>query len=177
LQILGVRKLHAKTYVLGTTNTCYEWYTIQSGNTCSLIESSFGITFAQLQAWNPSLDSACDNLFLGEAYCVSGPGISTSVSSSSTTKSTSSTTTSFATPGAPTPSGTTAQCYTYHTVASGDTCSALETTFGITMAQIVYWNPSLNSGCTNLLLGEAYCVKGAVQPPSKRDAITTGPTW
>lgn len=53
---------------------------IQSGDFCARVQDQFGITFAQLQAWNPSLLSDCSNLALGEAYCVNG-GTSTSKTS------------------------------------------------------------------------------------------------
>jgi len=57
----------------GTTSTCYKWYTVQSGDGCYSVEQAQGITFAQLQKWNTQIDTNCDNLFLGYAYCVSGP--------------------------------------------------------------------------------------------------------
>lgn len=57
----------------GTTGSCYEWHIVQSGDTCYLLEQSYGITFAQFQAWNPSVNDSCGNLDLAEAYCVKGP--------------------------------------------------------------------------------------------------------
>jgi LysM repeat protein len=51
----------------GTISPCYGWYTIQSGDSCSVIEIEFDITFAQLQAWNPNLNSTCGNLDQGDA--------------------------------------------------------------------------------------------------------------
>ncbi|KAJ6086049.1 LysM domain protein [Penicillium sp. IBT 16267x] len=61
--------------VSGTTSDCYEWHVVVSGDYCALLESEYGITFAQLQDWNPNLNSACGNLVLGDAYCVDGPSI------------------------------------------------------------------------------------------------------
>jgi LysM domain-containing protein len=57
----------------GTTASCYEWHVVQSGDTCYLLEQSYGITFAQCQEWNPSVNDSCGNLDLSEAYCVKGP--------------------------------------------------------------------------------------------------------
>lgn len=57
----------------GTTSDCYEWHVIVSGDYCALLESEYGITFAQLQSWNLNLNSTCGNLILGDAYCVDGP--------------------------------------------------------------------------------------------------------
>ena len=36
--------------------------------------------------------------------------------------------------------------------------------YAISMAQLQYWNPQLLSDCSNLALGEAYCVNGADEP-------------
>ncbi|KAJ7207185.1 LysM domain protein [Mycena pura] len=135
----------------GTTGACFVWHTIVSGDSCGAMETQFGITMAQLLAWNPQLNSGCTNLLLDEAYCVDGAPTSSGSASGipSTTVA----------PPAPTPPGTSGACFVWHTIVSGDTCGAMETQFGVTMAQLVEWNPQLNSGCTNLLLGEAYCVK------------------
>lgn len=51
----------------GAASACYEWYTVQANDSCSLIEVEFGITFLELQAWNPSINSTCGNLELGAA--------------------------------------------------------------------------------------------------------------
>ncbi|GIJ85588.1 hypothetical protein Asppvi_004447 [Aspergillus pseudoviridinutans] len=56
----------------GATSSCYEWYVAASGDDCSKIDSQYGITFAQLRAWNPYLDSTCSNLWVDYAYCVNG---------------------------------------------------------------------------------------------------------
>ena len=56
----------------GTTGSCFAWHTVVSGDGCAKIDQEYNITFAQLQLWNPSLHASCDNLLLGEAYCVSG---------------------------------------------------------------------------------------------------------
>lgn len=80
----------------GTTPDCYQWYvfrphlptgplnwssknkkntntspqnrhTVVSGDYCALIESTYGITFAQFQAWNPQINASCGDLLLGDA--------------------------------------------------------------------------------------------------------------
>ncbi|KAG6356475.1 hypothetical protein INS49_015863 [Diaporthe citri] len=56
----------------GTTKNCYQWYVIQSGDTCAQVQNKFGIPFKQFQSWNPSLAADCLNLQLGAAYCVNG---------------------------------------------------------------------------------------------------------
>jgi hypothetical protein len=51
-----------------------------------------------------------------------------------------------------------AGCTQYYTVVSGDSCFTVETQFSLTFAQFVAMNPEIDSQCTNLDLGEAYCV-------------------
>ncbi|PKX89480.1 LysM peptidoglycan-binding domain-containing protein, partial [Aspergillus novofumigatus IBT 16806] len=54
----------------GTASSCYCWYVAVPGDDCSKIDSQYSITFAQLRAWNPYLDSTCSNLWVDYAYCV-----------------------------------------------------------------------------------------------------------
>jgi hypothetical protein len=61
------------TTVTGTTSNCYKWYVVASGDTCDKIDTANGITFAQFQLWNTSVNSGCTNIQLGVAYCVSSP--------------------------------------------------------------------------------------------------------
>jgi LysM repeat protein len=165
----------------GSTDDCYQWYVVQPNDNCALIESSFGITFTQLQMWNPNLNSTCGNLLLGEAYCVDSPETTsqpvdtntvtaapTSSSSSAPTSVTAAVTTSTTVP-APTTTvtGTTSNCYKWYVVASGDTCDKIDTANGITFAQFQLWNTSVNSGCTNIQLGVAYCVSSPITASKK----------
>jgi LysM repeat protein len=159
----------------GITASCKEYYTVQSGDSCTAVESEFGVTFAQLYSWNPAIGSNCNYLVVGDAICVLGPTVSSSAKSSASTKvatSVSSTvsiktssssvkaTTSSATPGGPTQSGITANCKQYYTVKSGDSCAGVESTFSISFAQLYAWNPAIGSNCQYLVVGDAVCVSG-----------------
>ncbi|CCM00582.1 uncharacterized protein FIBRA_02618 [Fibroporia radiculosa] len=135
----------------GTTSNCSQYYTVVSGDYCSLIDSKFGITITQFLAWNTGVDANCDNLLLGYQYCVAGPPVSTTSTPASTTTSPT---------ASPTASGTTSQCTEYYTVQSGDTCYSIEQQYDITATQFLAWNSGLNSNCTNLELGYEYCVAG-----------------
>ncbi|KAH8645698.1 hypothetical protein BX600DRAFT_477860 [Xylariales sp. PMI_506] len=53
----------------GSSGTCTETYTVVSGDYCYKIWNDYGITEAELYAWNPTLDSACD-LAIGQVLCV-----------------------------------------------------------------------------------------------------------
>ena len=63
------------------------------------------------------------------------------------------------TPAGPTQPGTTSSCNKWYTVKSGDSCFAVEQTFGITHAQFIAWNPAVSDDClTNFWPNDAYCV-------------------
>ncbi|KAJ7622705.1 hypothetical protein B0H17DRAFT_1112396, partial [Mycena rosella] len=51
---------------------CAQTYTVVSGDTCKAIESSKGVSDAQLHALNPSINGGCTNLQIGEVLCLSG---------------------------------------------------------------------------------------------------------
>ncbi|KAJ6565036.1 glycoside hydrolase superfamily [Mycena vulgaris] len=110
----------------GSGGTCTSTYTVVSGDTCSHIESTHGISDAQLHALNPAINSGCTNLSIGQKLCLNG--------------------------------GSGGSGCTQYTVVSGDTCSHIESTHGISDAQLHAQNPSINSGCTNLQIGQKLCV-------------------
>ncbi|PPQ88791.1 hypothetical protein CVT25_010476 [Psilocybe cyanescens] len=149
----------------GTTPECGKFYQVNSGDNCQQISLNNSISVDLFEQINPSINAGCTNLSPGLYYCV-WPLSDWNTTAITTTTST------IATPPAPTPSGSTPNCYQWHTIVSGDTCSVLEASFGATIAQLQAWNPQLNNDCTNLLLGDAYCVNGA--PPGS--TITPTPT-
>lgn len=125
---------------------CTDYYTVQPGDTCTVIDTTKGITLAQFLAWNPEVNSQCSNIQGGVQYCVSGPASSTTTPAP-----------------APTGPGTISPgqgCTKYYTVMSGDNCSVIDAKFGITLAKFIKWNPEINAACTNLQLGVQYCVAG-----------------
>ncbi|OGE52702.1 hypothetical protein PENARI_c009G09663 [Penicillium arizonense] len=120
---------------------CQEFFTVESGDDFSTMETEFGVTLAQLYEWNPSIGKTCTNLWLGYAYCIKGP---TATASSSA--------------GAPTQTGIASNCNEYYTVVSGDWCAAVEGAFEITFAQLYEWNPVIGSDCQYLDIGYAISV-------------------
>jgi LysM repeat protein len=54
--------------------------------------------------------------------------------------------------------GSTRYCFTYYTVQSLDNCHTIASNWTITVPEFKQWNPELNSDCSNLIAGEAYCV-------------------
>ncbi|KAJ6591335.1 hypothetical protein B0H10DRAFT_2233374 [Mycena sp. CBHHK59/15] len=121
------------------TAGCVKYYTVVSGDSCGKIETQFNVTDSLLHAMNPEINSGCTNIVPGEAYCVQ--------SSNGTI------------PSNVAPGTITAGCTQYYTVVSGDSCGKIETQFSVTDALLRAMNPEINSGCTNMIPGEAYCVQ------------------
>lgn len=146
----------------GTTTDCGKYYEVQSGDDCksgddcSLIALNNTITITLFEATNPSVNADCSNLVPGLSYCVFPVASWNSTNATTTTTATA----SYVTAPAATVSVTTSECYEWHVVVSGDYCALLESEYGITLAQLQYWNSNLNSDCGHLILGDAYCVDG-----------------
>ena len=106
--------------------TCSQKYTLVSGDTCNGIGAKFGVTGSAIISANPTINSGCTNLQIGQVLCI--------------------------------PSGSCPQKYT---VVSGDTCNGIGTKFGVTGSAIISANPTINSGCTNLQIGQVLCIPSA----------------
>jgi LysM repeat protein len=152
------------TTAAGTTSSCYMWYIVNSGDTCNAIDTTYSITLSQFLIWNTGVNADCTNIQVGLAYCVSSP-----VQQSSATSTTSTNTASSTTVAAPTTtvSGTTSDCFEWYVIQSGDTCDAIDSTFGCSLAQFLTWNQGVNSACTNIEVGIAYCVNSPITAGSK----------
>lgn len=116
----------------------------KAGDDCGVVSINYGISIPLFEQINPSLNSECTNLITDDLYCVS-PTANWNATSSAAP---------VAAP-APTTPGATSQCYAWHTVVSGDYCALIENQYGISMDQLVMWNPDLKSDCSNLVLGDA----------------------
>ncbi|KAJ5113891.1 carbohydrate-binding module family 50 protein [Penicillium angulare] len=136
----------------GTTLDCGKYYQVSSGDNCQLISLNQTISLDLFEEINPDIDSACSNLELGVYYCIL-PTEDWNATVTST----------IVTAPTTTPVGTTSDCYQFYVIQSGDYCSLIGSEFDITMAQLQLWNPALLSDCSNLALGEAYCINGADQ--------------
>ncbi|GFF42111.1 autolysin [Aspergillus udagawae] len=156
----------------GTTTECGKYHKVVAGDTCEQISLQYSITTQLFMAINPSIGQDCSSLPPGVYYCVfpMQDWNSTAPNANTTTTST------YVTPPTATPTGTTQYCYLWHVVANGDQCSTLEAVYGISFSQLRTWNPQVNADCTNLLLGEAYCVKGDSGPTHTSVSPTPTPT-
>ncbi|KAJ7857208.1 hypothetical protein B0H13DRAFT_1727533 [Mycena leptocephala] len=116
---------------------CAQTYTVVSGDTCSAIESRTGVSDAQLHTLNPAINSGCTNLQIGQILCLSGST------------------------GGTGGTGGGGGCTQTYTVVSGDICSAIEARTGVSDTQLHALNPAINSGCTNLQIGQILCLSGS----------------
>jgi LysM repeat protein len=117
----------------------------------ALLQSSFGVTFDQLVAWNHDLHTDCGNLLLGEAYRVQGPSLTT-------TTTTVSSSTSISTTAPPATSTTsTPSCAQTYTVQDGDYCFKIWSKFHLSEAAFRALNPGLNE-IVDIEVGETLCV-------------------
>ncbi|KAF8862087.1 hypothetical protein BDZ45DRAFT_799471 [Acephala macrosclerotiorum] len=128
----------------GTIANCSPYEPGFKSDDCSLVSEKYGLAFPDFINLNPSIDSACSNLILGDDYCVAavnGTVVSsvttTKAPATSTSKSSPTGTSYVAAPSATAP-GTTPYCYTWYTV-------------------FYAWNPAMGA-CANLWPGYYYCV-------------------
>lgn len=175
----------------GTTPDCGKYYEVVTGNICQLVALNNSISVDLFEDINPSVDEGCDNLIPGLYYCVF-PTADWNTTSSGENSTDTSTTVSAPAPTATGQShssesspkvnmltyqilmsGTTKTCYEWYVVQSGDSCYIIEQSTGVTMDQLLEWNPALDAACDNLLLGDAYCVSGPTTTTSSATATAT----
>ncbi|KAJ6605304.1 hypothetical protein DFH09DRAFT_897553 [Mycena vulgaris] len=111
----------------GGDDGCAQTYTVVSGDTCSGIETTTGVSNTQLHALNPAINSGCTNLQVGQILCLEAG------------------------------TGGGGGCTQTYTVVSGDTCSGIETTTGVSNTQLHALNPAINSGCTSMVPFHLIC--------------------
>ncbi|THC96565.1 hypothetical protein EYZ11_003957 [Aspergillus tanneri] len=155
----------------GTTPRCGKYYQVQQGDYCQRIVGNSGISMELFKAINPDINADCSNLIPGLYYCVLP---TKDWNSSPTTLKTTTSASGYVSPPGPTSIGTTPKCYEWYIVQQGDYCARIQSKYGVTMAQLQYWNPELNNECTNLLTGYAYCVRGDNQT-NQRVAVAAVP--
>ncbi|KAJ5717637.1 hypothetical protein N7488_003283 [Penicillium malachiteum] len=136
-----------------TDPSCTKYHEVVSGDSCVGIEEEYNITAAEFLAWNPTVGSTCESLWLGYLVCVDAPYTITSSATPTATATTTSTSTSTAVEVEP---STVADCTKYHIVVDGDDCESIEAEYDITAFN--EWNPYVGTGCADLWLGYDVCV-------------------
>ncbi|KAL4961050.1 putative LysM domain protein [Aspergillus stella-maris] len=165
----------------GVTTGCSYWAnSIAEGDTCADLLQYFGITTAQLVAWNPSLSQSDCELEVGLSYCVEAPNVSPPTTTTSTTTtgatSTTKTTTVTTTTGGPSPTqtGLTSECNDFYLVEKGDYCQAIVDLYGsFTLEQFYAWNPAVKNDCSGLQAGYYICVGVSGSITTTKTTLTT----
>lgn len=135
-------------------SNCNRFYLVVSGDSCASIASSHGIAQSDFLVWNPSINAACTNLWVGYYVCVNVIRGSTSTSSKLMRTSTR----NGVTTPTPTQVGMATNCNTFRLVVSGDQCGTITTNAGITLASFYTWNPGVGLSCQSLWLGYYVCI-------------------
>lgn len=128
--------------------------TVVSGDSCASLANRCGISSAQFYDYNPQ-PNLCATLAVGQLVCCTAGSLPDNTPS-------------------PYANGT---CYTYR-VQSGDYCSALATTYSITVDDIESYNDDTWGwlGCTDLQAGQNICLSSGSPPfPAPVSNAVCGP--
>ncbi|RYP29460.1 hypothetical protein DL767_006729 [Monosporascus sp. MG133] len=104
----------------GMVANCDAFHFIAAGENCQVIAQRYGISFAQMLAWNPSVGASCEGLWADVYVCVSviGHEPQPPTTTMTTTTSTSTLGNGVAMP-TPTQDGMVGNCDTFHFVEPG----------------------------------------------------------
>ncbi|PVI08691.1 carbohydrate-binding module family 50 protein [Periconia macrospinosa] len=162
---------------------CGKWYLTQEGDLCDSISMAFGITVKDFYFLNPQVDDKCSNLWLETSYCVkpvgniatySGYPVSTppTVFPKPTPEPTKPYTPVGTQPLSAIASGTADDCEYYQNafeswlgdvidnfdLSEANSCNSWAAGVGITVEQLLAWNPSLSKDSCTLQAGKSYCI-------------------
>jgi hypothetical protein len=146
----------------GEVANCTLWYApADQDDTCINILNTFGITFKQFYAMNPSVHNDCSGLVLGTHYCIStypdgvpggqpdwtGPPVTVPPSTPTTTTTT---TSSGISSPSPVQTGIISTCNEFYRVISGDTCYDIALENDVPLSDFYTRNPAVKSDCSGL---------------------------
>ncbi|KAL2167541.1 hypothetical protein VTG60DRAFT_1127 [Thermothelomyces hinnuleus] len=115
---------------------CNRFHLVVSGDGCTSIGYLYGVTLAQLVAWNPAIGSP-----------------------TTLTTTTRTTPTNGITTPTPTQSGMVSNCNLQRRIdASDDTCELIASRYRISLATFYSWNRGVGDKCQSLWLDTYYCV-------------------
>lgn len=154
-------------------DNCDEFYIVKDGDDCASIAAKNGITKAQFSEWNTGVGVGCSSLWLDYYVCVSIVGKSPSNTISTSTTATP--TNGIVTP-TPTRPGIVNNCDSFHKVVDGDTCGAIARSAGISLAQLVKYNPEVKADCSGLWADYYICVSIIGEYPTTTTNKPTAPT-
>lgn len=135
---------------------CTGFYKAVSGDSCSSVLAAWKITLADFTTWNLAVGKDCTSLWLDTYVCVVKGTI---IGSASTTTTSTSTITAIIAKPTPTQSGSINDCKAFTPIRTGSTCKDVAKQYGLTVSQLVKFNPDFGTDCTNLVPGTYACVK------------------
>ncbi|KAH7376631.1 hypothetical protein B0T11DRAFT_346723 [Plectosphaerella cucumerina] len=162
----------------GMVSNCNKFILTTNTDDCYTLSVAHGITIEQAIAWNPAFGPTCGNLWGGHYACIGV--ISTTPPAPTTT--TRATTTTAPGNGIPTPSpiqeGMVSNCNKFIFTKNTDDCYTLSVAHGITVEQVIAYNPAFGPTCGNLWGGHYACigVVGMTIPPPATTTTTRPPS-
>jgi LysM repeat protein len=151
--------------------SCTQKYAVVSGDTCNSIGSLLGVTGSAIMSANPTVNSNCTNLRVGQILCIPSSGGTIGNWQSCTASSTCAdnwqccvapedcaTLKTTCRPNGNDGSGSAGSCAQEYTVVSGDNCNLIGEMYNLTGSDIMSANPTMNSRCINLQIGQILCI-------------------
>ncbi|KAJ5965826.1 hypothetical protein N7481_012540 [Penicillium waksmanii] len=157
----------------GMVNNCDAFYIVKDGDDCVSIATKNGITKARFLEWNTGVGAGCSSLWLDYYVCVSTIG---HIPSNTISTPTTATPTNGVVTPTPTRPGIVGNCDSFHLVVDRDTCSGIARSAGISLAQLVEYNPEIKSDCSGLWADYYICVSIIGVGPTATTTKPTSPT-
>ncbi|KAH6724401.1 hypothetical protein BKA61DRAFT_29479 [Leptodontidium sp. MPI-SDFR-AT-0119] len=151
-------------------SNCNKFHFVAEGTTCSAILSQYGITVAQLFAWNSGVKADCSGLWSNVYVCVGVIGATITSSRTSTT-----TVGGIVTP-TPTQPGMIDSCDKFQFASTGTSCSAILSQNSLSLAQFFAWNSGVKADCSGMWAEVYVCVHaktGVIATTTLKTTTTT----
>ncbi|KAK9434602.1 LysM domain protein [Metarhizium brunneum] len=137
----------------GMVDNCNKFYWVSLGERCQDIASKNGIPLTDFLNWKPKAGQKCGSLWADTYACVSVMGYKPQPTPSKPDN-------SVKTPS-PTQPGIVDNCDRFYLVQAGDSCVTVAANAGISVADLLKWNPQAGSQCTGLW-ANAYACTGTI---------------
>ncbi|KAK8924277.1 LysM domain-containing protein [Metarhizium anisopliae] len=130
-------------------DSCNKFYWVNNGESCENVASKNGIPLQDFLAWNPKAGNQCYGLWANAYSCVSIIGYIPPTPSEPTN-------------GVETPTpiqpGMVADCNKFYYIKSGDSCGSIASNSGISVSDLINWNPGAGKQCTSLWANTYACI-------------------
>ncbi|KAJ1337363.1 peptidoglycan DL-endopeptidase LytF [Microdochium nivale] len=154
----------------GISASCNKFHYVESGTSCSSILTKYSLNIATFYSWNKAVGSNCESMWAEVYVCVGIIG-----GTPTTTKATTTTTAGngITTP-TPTQGGMINDCDKWDYVKKGETCSAILSRNGLTVAQLYALNSGVGNNCQGLWAEVYVCVHKKGTATTKPPTTTAG---